>query len=389
MPFILNPLTGKFDYYQSSTGSQGVQGIQGMPGQNGEDGEDGLMGPPGAAGLPATPGNAAYGEMVIINNATGLAMTLQNTAYQVVSGWQVDDTNGFTFAGSALTTQTSGAFLTTCSVSVQSTSSNQVYNFQIYRNGVAIPGHNAICKLTNSSDVNSITLVGTIDSVNKNDVFTLWATNQASAGQTLTVSYANFSITAIQGATGLQGIQGVPGLSGEDGEDGQIGPPGIPGIQGIAGTNGTNGAQGIPGLIGIPGQDGEDGEPGQSIIGPQGIQGVQGNPGANGTIGRDGAPGQAGEDGEDGGIIFIPVPPATSSGVSQIIAGTNVTISPVGGTGAVTINAAGGAGGNWPTVQNSTLVTDTVTIAAGFQLIVGRTFNNVGALINNGDLVII
>jgi hypothetical protein len=43
----------------------------------------------------------------------------------------------------------------------------------------------------------------------------------------------------------------------------------------------------------------------------------------------------------------------TASGaVSQIIAGTNVTISPSGGTGAVTINASGGGGGfslgeNW------------------------------------------
>jgi len=34
----------------------------------------------------------------------------------------------------------------------------------------------------------------------------------------------------------------------------------------------------------------------------------------------------------------------TDPGVSQIIAGTNVTISPVGGTGAVTINASGGGG---------------------------------------------
>lgn len=38
--------------------------------------------------------------------------------------------------------------------------------------------------------------------------------------------------------------------------------------------------------------------------------------------------------------------PGTSvGGVNQIIAGTNVTISPVGGTGAVTINATGGGGG--------------------------------------------
>lgn len=31
-------------------------------------------------------------------------------------------------------------------------------------------------------------------------------------------------------------------------------------------------------------------------------------------------------------------------GVTQIIAGTNITISPAGGTGAVTINATGGGG---------------------------------------------
>ena len=37
-----------------------------------------------------------------------------------------------------------------------------------------------------------------------------------------------------------------------------------------------------------------------------------------------------------------------SSGVSQIIAGTNVTISPVGGTGAVTINSSGGGGSFLP-----------------------------------------
>jgi hypothetical protein len=35
----------------------------------------------------------------------------------------------------------------------------------------------------------------------------------------------------------------------------------------------------------------------------------------------------------------------TGSGVSQIVAGTNVTISPSGGTGIVTINASGGSGG--------------------------------------------
>ncbi len=35
----------------------------------------------------------------------------------------------------------------------------------------------------------------------------------------------------------------------------------------------------------------------------------------------------------------------TTGGVTQIVAGTNVTISPVGGTGVVTINSTGGGGG--------------------------------------------
>ena len=56
-----------------------------------------------------------------------------------------------------------------------------------------------------------------------------------------------------------------------------------------------------------------------------------------------------------GTITFTAAPPAGISfsgyvggsalGVTQIIAGTNVTVSPAGGTGAVTINASGGGGG--------------------------------------------
>ena len=42
--------------------------------------------------------------------------------------------------------------------------------------------------------------------------------------------------------------------------------------------------------------------------------------------------------------------PQYIGGVSSIIAGTNVTISPTGGTGAVTINASGGGGGGIETV---------------------------------------
>jgi hypothetical protein len=49
--------------------------------------------------------------------------------------------------------------------------------------------------------------------------------------------------------------------------------------------------------------------------------------------------------------------PIGGGGVSQIVAGTNVTISPTGGTGAVTINASGGGGGTIATVTSAGTLT--------------------------------
>jgi hypothetical protein len=56
------------------------------------------------------------------------------------------------------------------------------------------------------------------------------------------------------------------------------------------------------------------------------------------------------------GTLNIPQYSAGASGVSQIVAGTNVTISPAGGTGVVTINATGGGGGSG-TVTNVSALT--------------------------------
>jgi hypothetical protein len=241
MPFILNPLTGKFDYYQSSTGSQGMQGIQGMPGQDGEDGEPGqsIVGPPGPAGTPATPGAAAYGEMIVTNNATGLACTLQNTWYQVVSGWALDDANGFTYASGALTCKTAGAYLMTANMTMSSTSSNQVYLFGMFRNGSLIAGHVTSDKFVNATDINSVSLTGVLDGVQVGDVFTLWVQNTTAAGQTATISYANFSLSAIQGATGAPGITSTAFIYME--ADPPDEPMMIPGPQGANGAPGAGG----------------------------------------------------------------------------------------------------------------------------------------------------
>ena len=62
---------------------------------------------------------------------------------------------------------------------------------------------------------------------------------------------------------------------------------------------------------------------------------------------------------------FLPGNVVSSSGVTQIVAGTNVTISPTGGTGAVTINASGGGGGSSaPVVLASKVISSDYSIPA-------------------------
>jgi hypothetical protein len=73
---------------------------------------------------------------------------------------------------------------------------------------------------------------------------------------------------------------------------------------------------------------------------------------------------------------------ASGGGVTQIVAGTNVTISPIGGTGVVTINATGGGGGlATPTGYGSFYSNVTQTLAAintPQAVTLGSTFEAVG-----------
>ncbi len=76
-----------------------------------------------------------------------------------------------------------------------------------------------------------------------------------------------------------------------------------------------------------------------------------------------------------------------ASGVSQIIAGTNITISPTTGTGAVTINSTGGASGYWALSGANIYNTNTGNVGIGttnppwtkVQIYDGTRYFNIGS----------
>jgi hypothetical protein len=114
----------------------------------------------------------------------------------------------------------------------------------------------------------------------------------------------------------VAGYQGFAGVAGNTGATGTVGNTGATGPTGPTGLTGNTGSTGNTGNTGNTGAD-------STIAGPTGPTGAQGNTGNTGNTGSTGATGAAG-------------------GVTQIVAGTNVTISPTGGTGTVTINSSGG-----------------------------------------------
>ena len=62
-------------------------------------------------------------------------------------------------------------------------------------------------------------------------------------------------------------------------------------------------------------------------------------------------------------------------GVTQLVAGSNVSLSPAGGTGVVTVNAIGGGGSNTPDQSFNSISVSTVTVGGG-SLIMTRAFYN-------------
>jgi hypothetical protein len=205
-----------------------------------------------------------------------------------------------------------------------------------------------------------------------------------------------------QGDQGLVGPQGIPGTQGEQGGIGPEGPVGPQGSIGLQGLRGEKGEKGDRGPVGIPGSNGAKGERGEDgIVGPQGPAGESPvleaefplvldngvlsfhsehvtnvlntfkNDDIQKAIDRIGAmttpAGGGGVDISLNGDKIIRNPNtinfigdnititrrrknvdisiaggcggSSTSGVSSIIAGTGISISPSGGTGNVTINS--------------------------------------------------
>lgn len=141
----------------------------------------------------------------------------------------------------------------------------------------------------------------------------------SSANKIYAYDGTNWTLAAAQGTQGTTGAQGTQGVQGSNG------------TQGTQGTLGTQGTQGTTGSAGAQGSTG--------VQGSQGSQGLQGSVGDDGFIAQPSAP-------TNTSLLWLDTDePAVASGVNQIIAGTNITISPTGGTGAVTINSTGGGGG--------------------------------------------
>jgi hypothetical protein len=294
--------------------------------------------------------------MGIVNNAVAVSMTSINTFYQVTTNWVQDPCNGFTFGSSALTALYGGPYLTTAAFSLGSAStSNLVVNIQLFKNGVAITSHNAYAKMTNSSDIDSVSFTGVIDTVNPGDVFDVRIQSTSHSGQTIVVTYANLSITAIQGARGDRGSQGLDGI---DGDDGSPGPPGPQGPQGLTGNSGPQGVAtfleadaGQDGTDGIPGPQGPQGNPGPAGLPGAAIymdaeQGIDGDIGPPGQAGAAGATGSTGPQGAAGVSVFVEDGPPGEDGAPGPAgqAGAAGATGPAGPPGPPGADGEGGGG---------------------------------------------
>jgi hypothetical protein len=131
-----------------------------------------------------------FGGQYMEDNATGTALTLQDTWYKVAgttspaeTGWNVDNTtssNRLVYTGAA-----PRHFHIVSNLSVLCSSSNQVLEFTWFKNGSKLPGL-ASLKIGTGSDIRAVS-VHSDAMLSQNDYVELYARNRSSAGTTLTV----------------------------------------------------------------------------------------------------------------------------------------------------------------------------------------------------------
>lgn len=143
---------------------------------------------------PSVPSSA---EITIVTGTTPMTLTLANTFYQCASDWTADISPINATIDTAAGTITAGLttrIRTLCAVSYVSASSANTLEFQIFKNGTAIPSHAQTTWLDTTTFPNSVTIVG-LDDVVPGDVLDLRVQCTTGAGVVLLVTSANFSIS--------------------------------------------------------------------------------------------------------------------------------------------------------------------------------------------------
>ena len=127
-------------------------------------------------------------------------------------------------------------------------------------------------------------------------------------------------------------------------------------------------------IVGGGGSQGSTGSQGNT-----GSQGVQGSTGFQGSQGSQGSTGSSGSQGSQGSTG-----PAGTNGVTQIVAGSNITISPTNGLGAVTISAAGGGSGGSSNISGPYIIKITTATATTVGNLVSGVDPTGTALVTSG-----
>jgi len=313
------------------TGSTGETGPTGLPGEATNTGATGATGP---QGIPAMPGVSAHGEMYSITGATGF---VGFTGYYDLTNiiWQSGSTNGFTAdtSNKRLICNTDGTYLISIQLTEISweTQGNTIYS--VFVDGVQQSNLTAGTDTIYNNSQISVTITGIL-SLTNGQVLEIKATSQNPQGDSILIKFANFSVSAIQGAKGDTGYTGTTGAigtgpTGSTGTTGSTGPTGTTGETGPTGPTGTTGTTGPTGPTGPTGSTGTTGPTGPTgSTGTTGITGPTGPTGSTGTTGPTGPTGTTGATGLAGLFTNLSDVPQTYFGT-----GSNPVVLNQGATG--------------------------------------------------------